>query len=120
MSNTFVPFSTTRKQQIAYLRERLITLKPLVDIEYGSKTKQLSLSDFVVYAALRGADFRKSGADAVNCLRGVIRTITYYGTSAGWTGQYLRTRFMPKDQTTDDLFELKAVLEEQLEFWSNK
>lgn len=119
--NTFIEFTNNRKSQIAHMRDRLTTIKPVVDEKYGTKYKRLFLTDFAVYAALRGADFRKGdhtgGQEATKAIRRVINDITYWGTSPSAIGVQLRKRFLPEGQTERDLMDVKAVLEEALEKW---
>lgn len=119
----FVKFSTARKQQIAHVRNLLLTVKPVRDEKYGTKYKRLFLTDFAVYAALRGADYRKGdqsgGKEATAALQQTIRNIVYWGTSTSSFGVQFRDRFLPAGQTIDDLMDLKTVLEESLAKWKN-
>ncbi len=123
---TYIEFSANRKAQIAHVRNRLMTVKPHRDEAYGTKYKRLFLADFAVYAALRGADYRKAdhtgGKEATVALRRVINDIVYWGTSTSSFGKQLHTRqlrarFMPEDQTDRDLMDIKTILEEALEKW---
>lgn len=119
----FVQFTPARKAQIKYLRTRLMTVKPERDLKYGTKYKRLFLTDFVVYAALRGADFRKGdhtgGREAITAMQQVIRHIVYWGTSTSSFGVQFRDRFLPAGQTIDDLMDLKTILEESLAKWKD-
>ena len=119
----FVKFSTARKQQIAHVRNLLLTVKPVRDEKYGTQYKRLFLTDFAVYAALRGADYRKGdqsgGKEATAALQQTIRNIVYWGTSTSAFGVQFRDRFLPAGQTIDDLMDLKTVLEESLAKWKN-
>lgn len=119
----FVQFTPARKAQIKYLRTRLMTVKPERDLKYGTKYKRLFLTDFVVYAALRGADFRKGdhtgGHEAIAAMQQVIRHIVYWGTSTSSFGVQFRDRFLPAGQTIDDLMDLKTILEESLAKWKD-
>ncbi len=119
----FVQFTPARKAQIKYLRTRLMTVKPERDLKYGTKYKRLFLTDFVVYAALRGADFRKGdhtgGREAIAAMQQVIRHIVYWGTSTSSFGVQFRDRFLPAGQTIDDLMDLKTILEESLAKWKD-
>ena len=60
--NAYVPFDTTRKSLIAQLKGMLThpEMKPFKDPTYGTKYSRLFLKDYAVYAALRGADYRKT------------------------------------------------------------
>ncbi len=60
--NAYVPFTTTRKALIADLKAMLThpDMKPVKDKVYGTKYPRLFLKDYAVYAALRGADYRKT------------------------------------------------------------
>lgn len=119
----FVKFSTARKQQIAHVRNLLLTVKPVRDEKYGTKYKRLFLTDFAVYAALRGADYRKGdqsgGKEATAALYQTIHNIVYWGTSTSAFGVQFRDRFLPAGQTIDDLMDLKTVLEESLAKWKD-
>lgn len=119
----FVKFSTARKQQIAHVRNLLMTVKPVRDEKYGTKYKRLFLTDFAVYAALRGADYRKGdqsgGREATAAIQRTIRTIVYWGTSTSSFAVEFRDRYLPAGQTIDDLMDLKTVLEESLAKWKN-
>lgn len=120
----FVQFTPARKAQIKYLRTRLMTVKPERDVKYGTKYKRLFLTDFVVYAALRGADFRKGdhdagGRGAIAAMQQVIRHIEHWGTSTNSFGVQFRDRFLPAGQTIDDLMDLKTILEESLAKWKD-
>ena len=119
----FVKFSTARKQQIAHVRNLLLTVKPVRDEKYGTKYKRLFLTDFAVYAALRGADYRKGdqsgGKEATAALQQTIRNIVYWGTFASSFGVQFCDRFLPAGQTIDDLMDLKTILEESLAKWKN-
>lgn len=118
---TFTTFTTAHKQQIAYARARINTERPTMN-EYGTVQHALGLRDFVIYAALRGADYRKGdhtgGVEATAVLRQVIRDIVYWGTSTGRYGELVRSKLIPNGHGTDELMELKQVLEFQLEKWS--
>lgn len=121
---TFIPFTAVRKQQIDHLRNRLMTLRPYTHVYYGdsvSRIHPLGLTDYVVYAALRGADYRKGdhtgGKQATEALESVIRAITYWGSSKARTGSALRDKYLPEGQTDDDFFALKDALEAELAKW---
>jgi hypothetical protein len=60
--NAYVPFDTNRKALIADLKAMLThpEMKPFKDKVYGTKYPRLFLKDYAVYAALRGADYRKT------------------------------------------------------------
>ena len=118
----FIEFTKTRKEQIDHLRNRLMTEKPDTDV-YGTKHKALGLADYVVYAALRGADYRKGdhtgGKRAHEAITRVIDNIVYWGTSTSKFGQALRKKYVPEGQTTDQLMELKAALEAERDKWKD-
>lgn len=126
MTTTFITFTVTRKQQIDHARNRLMTLRPYTHVLYGDSVQRrhpLELTDYVVYAALRGADYRKGdhtgGANATKALQEVIRQITYWGTSPAATGVSLRARWMPEGHAEKELFELKDALEAELAKWAD-
>ena len=123
---TFITFTETRKQQIDHLRNRLMTERPVTLKYYGDSVRRvhpLGLIDYVVYAALRGADYRKGdhtgGANATKALQEVIRQIVYWGTSPAATGVALRARWLPEGHVEKELFELKDALEAELAKWAN-
>ncbi|MBB4861244.1 hypothetical protein HNP46_000055 [Pseudomonas nitritireducens] len=72
MTNEFVPFNEARKALVAAYKARLTDPENLKRpmLAHGVRPKKLSLRDYGVYAALRGADYRKTnisanGADAL-------------------------------------------------------
>lgn len=110
----FIEFTKTRKEQINHLRTRLMTEKPDTDV-YGTKHKALGLTDYVVYAALRGADYRKgdhTGGKKAN--EAITRVINNIGC---W--ESLRKKYVPEGQTTEQLMELKAALEAERDKWKD-
>lgn len=118
----FVDFSQTRKQLIAFQRERLLTERPTRD-QYGTVHKALDILDYAVYAALRGADYRKGdqsgGKVAAHRLQTLTRNITYWATSPSLRGQQFRVRFVPEglEPASEVLMELKSIIEEELDKW---
>lgn len=60
--NAYVPFNTTRKDLITSLKAMLTDpeMKPYKDKVYGTKYPRLFLKDYALYAAVRGADYRKT------------------------------------------------------------
>lgn len=127
--NTFVAFTVARKQQIDHMRNRVMTERPTRNVwtwrgqEFVSINRPLSIADYAVYAALRGADYRKGdhtgGKVATAALRGVISQITYWIASPSKTGEDLRTKWMPEGQTADDMITMKDVLEAEIAKWEN-
>lgn len=124
--NAFVPFTAPRKAIIQHVKARLIDPKnrPTKDPEYGTKHQALFLSDYAVYAALRGADFRKTshmedGANAKASIETVIKEISAIPESRRSfvegedraKGQYsVVTRFLHEGGTFEDLQEIKSIL----------
>lgn len=127
MTNTFIEFTKTRKEQIDYLRERLMTERP-ERVEYWGGhygySQPLHLADYVVYAALRGADYRKgdasvSGRYATEALSHVIRQLTYWVTSPSTTGAALRARWFPEHHGHEQWTEMLNALRAELEKWKD-
>lgn len=60
--NAYVPFNSTRKDLIASLKAMLTDpeMKPYKRKDYGTKYPRLFLKDYALYAAVRGADYRKT------------------------------------------------------------
>lgn len=126
MTDTFILFTAARKQQIDHLRNRLMTERPYTHVHWGnsvSRIHPLGLTDYVVYAALRGADYRKGdhtgGKKATEALEGVIRAIAYWGSSKAKTGSALHDKYLPEGQTDEDFFALKDALEAELVKWKD-
>ena len=75
-TETVVPFSEARRAMIATLKAFITdkgNMRPPRD-EYGYRRKIIKFSDYVVYAALRGADIRKTshmegGENAIEALQ---------------------------------------------------
>jgi hypothetical protein len=120
MTTTFIEFTDARKAMIAHTKGLLTNpanLKREVVNEYGYRPKKLTLRDFVVYAALRGSDYRKAshpaGYDnAKNELKTVLAKITNY-TPEKQPASVKKdlARFVPEGMPLD---ELKASLEQAL------
>lgn len=79
---TFAPFTQTRKALIADLKAMLTDPENLriPRNEYGNKLPRLFFKDYVVYAVLRGADWKKTshledGANALEILQGLQRSL---------------------------------------------
>lgn len=76
--NIFTPFTQTRKALIADVKALLTDPENLriPRNEYGNKLPRLFFKDYVVYAVLRGADWKKTshmedGANAREVLQGL-------------------------------------------------
>ena len=120
MTTTFIEFTAARKAMIAHTKGLLTdpkNLKREVVNEYGYRPKKLTLRDFVVYAALRGSDYRKAshpaGYDnAKDELKTVLAKITNY-TPENQPASVKKdlARFVPEGMPLD---ELKASLEQAL------
>ncbi|MDU8350331.1 hypothetical protein RYA05_00295 [Pseudomonas syringae pv. actinidiae] len=124
--NAFVPFTATRKATIQHVKARLVDPKnrPTKDPKYGTKYPALFLKDYAVYAALRGADFRKTshmedGANAKAAIQGVIDEISgiaearrsyVEGEARTKDKDSVVTRFLHEGGTFEDLQDIKAIL----------
>lgn len=133
----FVQYSQTRKEQIAYLKNRLNTLRPEWVILWNGerrKKRALWLGDYVVYAALRGADYRKGdhtgGRLATEALKGAIASVRAL-IRLETTDQpmdvarkrelrdKIRSKYVPTEHTSEQLAELLTVLEGELAKWEH-
>lgn len=123
---TFIAFTETRKQQIDHLRNRLMTERPVTLKYYGGSVRRvhpLGLIDYVVYAALRGADYRKGdhtgGANATAALKGIIRTLNSWLTSDNHVGKSALSKWLPEGHTDVELKEMVEALSAELDKWAN-
>ena len=118
---TFITFTETRKKQIDHLRDRVMIERPtrtvhsFRGVEWVTINRPLSLIDYVVYAALRGADYRKGdhteGKVATNELQRLIRTLKSGG---GRSNGLFRS-----DSTAQEIAEFIEVLESELAKWKD-
>lgn len=115
---TYVPFTATRKAMIATTKGLLTNpdnLK-LTRNSYGNRIKHLFFEDYLVYAVLRGTDFRKAshpdGYDkAVIELKGVANTIGNYLKDQSGYNSKSATRYLPAEEPKEAAEELKALIE---------
>lgn len=120
-TTTFVPFTETRKKFIDFMRNRVITERPTRSVySWGgvdcvTVNRPLSLIDYVVYAALRGADYRKGdhtgGKVATAELTQLVKRFKAYGAG--------KSVFLPTDHTIEELEEFITILEAELIRWEN-
>lgn len=120
-ATTFVPFTETRKKFIDHLRNRVITERPTRKvwtwggIEHVTVDRPLSLRDYAVYAALRGADYRKGdhtgGSVATAELTHLAKMYKAYGAG--------KSVFLPSDHTVEELAEFITILETELARWKD-
>lgn len=121
MTTTFVPFTQTRKQFIDHMRHRVITERPtrhthvFCGTEYVTITRPLSVLDYAVYAALRGADYRKGdhtgGKVATAGLTRLVAMFKSYGAG--------KSVFLPSDHKVEELDEFITILETELARWKD-
>lgn len=83
--NTYIPFTLTRKAQIAHMKAFLKdpANRPFKDEQYGTKYARLFLKDYAFYAVMRGADYRKTshmpdGANAKAELKIITQRLDYF------------------------------------------
>lgn len=126
-SEVFTPFSAKRKAMISHLKSFLKDPenRPYKNV-YGTKFQVLYLQDYAVYAALRGADYKKvSHMDDGSNARGAIETvISIIGAISEKSAPRIEARDFPKSSvvirylpvgsTFEDLAELKQILTEAL------
>lgn len=118
---TFITFTETRKKQIDHLRARVMEERPVRHVstfrgtDYVTITRPLSLIDYAVYAALRGADYRKGdhtgGKVATQELKGLIARFKAYGTGS--------TNLLPSGSTVEEIAEFIEALEVELVKWKD-
>lgn len=123
---TFITFTAARKQQIDHLRDRLMTERPYTHVYWGTSVTRihpLGLTDYVVYAALRGADYRKGdhtgGAKATDALKSIIRTLTSWLTSDNHVGKSALAKWLPESHTDVELKEMVDALSAELAKWKD-
>lgn len=122
---TFIAFTETRKQQIDHLRNRLMTERPYTHVYYGTSSTRvhpLGLTEYVVYAALRGADYRKGdhtgGEQATNALKSVLRTLNGW-LSDNHVGKSTLAKWLPEGHTDVELKEMVEALSAELAKWKD-
>lgn len=118
---TFITFTETRKKMIDHMRERVMTERPVRNVgvfrgtEYVTVTRPLALLDYVVYAALRGADYRKGdhtgGEIATPALKHLIYAFKTWGTG--------RSNMLPSGFTVEEIAEFIEALESELAKWKD-
>lgn len=118
--NVFVPFTNARKAMIVSLKGILTDPKNMKFKRnmYGNKTNDLSFRDYVIYAALRGADYRKTshmedGENARSILEAMLRTINNHQKSPNFGSISLIGRYCKQD-CQDSVREFKELIEESL------
>lgn len=116
-TTNFIKFTETRKKQIDYLRDRVLTERPTKHVYatiYVSWNHPLSLIDYVVYAALRGADYRKGdhtgGKVATSELTSLVKRFKAYGSYGN---------FIPTNSTVEEIAEFIEALEAELVKWKD-
>lgn len=124
--NTFVAFTETRKQQIDHLRNRVMIERPYMEKQWNGdlvKRRVLGLPDFTVYAALRGADYRKGdhtgGKEATAALKRVISLLAHWKNSDSHVGKKAWARWLPEAHTDVELGEMIQALSDELAKWEN-
>lgn len=117
---TFITFTETRKKFIDFMRDRVITERPTRKVwtwggvDHVTVDRPLSLIDYAVYAALRGADYRKGdhkgGEVATRELTHIIKMHKSYGQTFG--------RFIP-EATKEETEEFVSIIESELARWKD-
>lgn len=114
---TYTPFSATRKAMIAHLKSRLTDREniKLERNEYGNRIRKLFFQDYVIYAALRGADVRKTShmPDGDNAIEELKRW-----TSISKPSKWMIDRYLVTEENVQEFNEimneaLKACTSEQ-------
>lgn len=122
---TFKPFTTTRKAMIQHMKARLVDPKnrPTKHPVYGTKFPALFLEDYAVYAALRGADYRKTshmedGGNAKEAIERAVRALSglkeSHSESLSQGKHSYLNKFLPEGSTFEQAVELKEILEQAL------
>lgn len=129
MTTTFIKFTEIRKNFIDFYRNRLMTERPSQTThiyrwrgyEQHSviRNQPLSLVDYAVYAALRGADYRKGdhtgGEKATKVLQNIVK---HY--QRGWLQGAAWTKMVPEGVTEADKAEFISIIESELARWETK
>lgn len=121
----FTPFTATRKAMIRHIKGRLVNPenRPTRHPVYGNKYQALFLEDYAVYAALRGADFKKTshmadGQNAKEAIEYVIKRLASIPESKAEQiaegKNSLVNKFIPIGASYADVQELKSILEQAL------
>jgi hypothetical protein len=124
--NTFVPFTTARKNMIIKTKAMLKDPKNLkIDRNfYGNRIPHLYFQDYLVYAVMRGADFKKaSHEDSLDRAKALLKSATnslethLKFLKKDKTGYFSETaaRYLPEEGGEAAAEELKVLIEAALE-----
>lgn len=118
---TFITFTETRKKFIDFMRDRVITERPVrrsyvfCGVESVTIDRPLKMIDYAVYAALRGADYRKGdhtgGVEATKELEWIVKMHKQYNDTFG--------RFISKEATAEENAEFVEIIEAELARWKD-
>lgn len=119
--NAFIPFTAARKAMIISTKAMITDPKNLkLDRNfYGNRIPHLFFQDYLVYAVMRGADFKKASHEdsldrAKDLLKSASNSIDSYLKDK--TGYYSHTaaRYLPAEDGEAAAEELKALIEAAL------
>ncbi|MFK4132417.1 hypothetical protein ACI2KR_09065 [Pseudomonas luteola] len=122
-TESFFPFSDIRKMLIQHLKSFLMDPenRPYRD-EEGIKHQALYIQDYAVYAALRGADYKKvshmaNGENARIALKHVVDQLDAVkviqpnaGQNKNRSKRHPVNRYLPEGATPEMLSELRTIL----------
>jgi hypothetical protein len=117
--NVTVPYTPSRRAMIATTKTLLTNpenKKPGRN-SYGNKLPRLFFRDYLIYAVLRGRDYRKACHEsslewAVSELKYLLNAVTSVAADSGSYYAKQVARYIPQEGA--DLDELKGLLEEAL------
>jgi hypothetical protein len=119
--NTFVPFTAARKNMIITTKAMLTDPKNLkIDRNhYGNRIPHLFFQDYLVYAVMRGADFKKASHEdsldmAKQHLKWVVDSLDSYLKDKTSYSARKAARYLPAEEGEIAAAELKALIEEAL------
>lgn len=113
--NTFIAFSTERKNMITRTKG-LLTNPDNLAVQrnmYGNRIKNLFFIDYVIYAVLRGADYKKTshmplGDNATLALKGVLDSFDVPNS------QWLKRTVARYAENEAEIYELKQLIEQAI------
>ena len=118
--NEFVPFTAARKAMIINTKAMLTDPKNLkIDRNsYGNRIPHLFFQDYLVYAVIRGADFKKaSTADSLDRANALLKNVcnSLDSFEKDKTSYFARTAARYLTPEGADPVELKSLIEAALE-----
>lgn len=119
--NTFVAFTPARKNMIIATKAMLTDPKNLkIDRNlYGNRIPHLFFQDYLVYAVMRGADFKKASHEdsldmAKQHLKWVVDSLDNYLKDKTSYFAKKASRYLPEEEGEIAAAELKGLIDEAL------